>query len=178
MTYAEQLYNYMIMVTDAGYHLPIQDENGAICIFSPTKDEDGNNRRSGWWISSLEEAKQVLGGWPGYTKEEFLESATEENWKPLTPFMLETKPLPVGTEVVWKDEPRRRGKLFVGSFDYLVNTYNIVENLDDKFAFGARPDQIIPIFSLELPPTYPMSEDEMIEALKKSGKLKPGMIVE
>lgn len=177
MTYAEQLYAFMMRVTDAGYHLPIQNKDGDICIVFPMKDEDGNNRRSGW-ISSLEEAKKYLGFTHGDSKESFLEKAIEENWKPLDPFMLETKPLPIGTEVKWKDEPRRRGKLFVGSFDYLVNTYNIVENLDDEFAFGARPDQIIPIFSPELPPTYPMLEDEMIEALKKSGKLKPGMIVE
>jgi len=88
--------NYLNDCLAKGLNVPVKKEDGYFQVISTAKDVDGDYRRSSWW-STLEGAKQHIGYWDGYRKEN-LEKEIKD-WEILTPFRLEVEPFKVGDKV-------------------------------------------------------------------------------
>jgi len=75
----EKLYQIVNEAPKFGKMAVIQDKDGYYCIFS-TPDDSGDLRCSGFG-KDLEIAKRKIGKFAGFTKDDFLERAKEENWQ-------------------------------------------------------------------------------------------------
>jgi len=90
--------NFEIITTYLKHGIPVSVKGlgGGYEIISPTKDEDGDYRVSGWY-NTLEGAKQNMGDYGGYRN---LEESCKK-WSDITPFHLDFEPYPVGMKVVF-----------------------------------------------------------------------------
>jgi len=88
--------NFEIITTylKHGIHVSVKSEFGRHKIISPTKDEDGDYRKSGWY-DTLEGAKQNMGKECGYL---YLQDVCKD-CTDITPFHLDFEPYPVGMKV-------------------------------------------------------------------------------
>lgn len=81
-----------------GCYVVVEDNEKDYMVFSPHKDTEENYRRSGWW-DSIKKAKQYIGCFDGYVKNEIDEGAEKGNWKIVEIYKPQYKPLEVGQRV-------------------------------------------------------------------------------
>jgi len=94
----QELYKETQRLLDAGEEVMLTRDGGDYMIISPTKDFEGDYRNSDW-CTTKESAKANRGDDSGYTKEEFLEEADDENWKIVSSIKEPDPIIEVGTKV-------------------------------------------------------------------------------
>jgi len=80
------MYNKIINYLQHGYFVVLQNENDKFQVIASFKDSNENYRRSGWWYN-LEDAKNYIGTFSGYTEKEIKEYS--KNWTIVETFYFE-----------------------------------------------------------------------------------------
>lgn len=121
----KNLYNTIEKNLKAGLQVVVQDlEDNTYCILSNLKDNEGDYRMSGWF-DSIKDAKQRIGGYCGYNKEEWDEKDLEiiEVYRP------EFEPFKVGDKVRILDSIKKTND-WEEIEDYFPNMTGVVNQVD------------------------------------------------
>jgi hypothetical protein len=121
----KKLYNTIENNLKKGLQVVVQDlEDNTYCILSNLKDSEGDYRMSGWW-ESIEKAKQYIGRYCGYNKEEWDEYDLEiiEVYRP------EFEPFKVGDKVKLLDSIKKTDD-WEGFEDYFPNMTGVINQVD------------------------------------------------
>jgi len=118
--------NYLNDCLAKGSNVPVK-KNGQFQVLCPTKDYNGDYRRSSWW-GTLESAKQCIGYRDGYEKED-LEKYIKD-WEILTPFRLKVEPFKVGDKVQILDSIKENDNwdIYKNSFKDMIGEIKDVWN--------------------------------------------------
>ena len=118
--------NYLNDCLAKGSNVPVK-KNGKFQVLCPTKDKEGDYRKSGW-LETLEEAKQYISAWSGYLKEDLEEEI--KYWEILTPFRLKVEPFKVGDKVQILDSIKENDNwdIYKNSFKDMIGEIKDVWN--------------------------------------------------
>jgi len=121
----KNLYNTIEQNLKVGLQVVVQDlEDNTYCILSNLKDSEGDYRMSGWF-DSIKDAKQLIGRYCGYNKEEWDEYDLEiiEVYRP------EFEPFKVGDKVRILDSIKKTND-WEEVEDYFPNMTGVINQVD------------------------------------------------
>ena len=164
--------NYLNNCLAKGSYVPVKREDGQFQVISPVKDEDGDYRHSSW-MRTLEGAKQRIGCWGGYPKED-LEKYIKD-WEILTPFRLKEEPFKIGDKVQLLESIKENDNwdIYKNSFKDMIGEIKDVWN--DIFGlkyiingYYIAHKYLVPLREEEEEVTIKISK-KSLEALQESG---------
>lgn len=86
-------------------HVVLKDKDNDYFIFSKYRDEDGDFRNSSWY-KTLQQAKQHIGAFTGYIKEDIERFSKVNNWQIIDAYSEHNEPFKIGQKVRVRQEAK------------------------------------------------------------------------
>jgi hypothetical protein len=162
---------------EAGLFVAVKSENNNFQIFSPTKDCNGNFRTSDW-CKNLEEAKNYIGSWSGFPKEEIEKLSEENNWQIIDYWYLTPTLLKVGDKVKILETIKE-----INNWEYCQGDFSEMRGKIERVLYGREglsylingwyigAEFVVPLIEDEEDeiPEYTMEEEKAIKLLENNG---------